>query len=48
MYLRLEVSRKPLPRNGDVRPPVGLGGLDGLGESSLIIVNEVFLCWRGG
>lgn len=44
---RFKSSRKPLPRNGDSLPPLGLGGRDWFGENSLIIANEAFLCCLG-
>lgn len=39
-------GRKPFPRNGEVRPDVGLGARE-WPVYSLIIANEAFLCWRG-
>lgn len=35
----------PRPRNGEIRP-VGVGDLDGFGDSSLMMVNDDFLCSR--
>lgn len=42
-------GRKPLPRNGDVRPveEVGLWPRDGPILNSLMMANEDFLCGRG-